>query len=68
VNAPVHPLLWQAFVGVREYLWPVYTAAGIQLWLESANRNLDHRPPIEVWAEGEYDRVLTEARRVGGEG
>jgi Protein of unknown function (DUF2384) len=62
------PHFWPALVAVRDYFGEVYTVAGMHLWLESPNRNLDGRAPLDLWADGDYLRVLAEARRVGGEG
>jgi Protein of unknown function (DUF2384) len=53
---------------VRKLLRDTYDEAGIEIWLRSPNRNLGRRSPWELIAAGEYDRVLAEARRVGGEG
>ena len=60
-----------AVVVLREVGWllrDAYTEAGIEIWLRSPNRNLGMRSPMELLDVGEYDRVLAEARRVGGEG
>jgi hypothetical protein len=53
---------------LRGILRDAYTDAGINLWLVSENHNLGGRMPVELLADSEYDRVLAEARRVGGEG
>jgi Protein of unknown function (DUF2384) len=45
-----------------------YTLAGINTWLMTPNRNLDGERPFDLLIDGETDRVLAEARRVGGEG
>lgn len=50
---------------VRE-LRNAYTDEGIRIWLNARNRNLDRHRPIDLLTSGEFDRVLTEAERVGG--
>lgn len=50
-------------------LQEVYTDEGVQIWLNSRNRNLDHRRPIDLLAVGQIDTVLDEVQRmVGGMG
>lgn len=48
--------------GLRE----VYTAEGIDIWLNSRNRNLESQRPIDLLASGEIDCVSDEIRRVIG--
>ncbi len=54
------------FVHLISELREVYTDEGVQIWLRSRNRNLQHRRPIELLAEGSVDEVLAEVRRVIG--
>ncbi len=54
------------FVHLVSELREVYTDEGIQIWLRSRNRNLQHRRPIELLAEGNVDEVLDEVHRVIG--
>lgn len=54
------------FVHLVSELREVYTDEGIQIWLRSRNRNLQHRRPIELLAEGGVDEVLAEVHRVIG--
>ncbi|BBX98092.1 hypothetical protein AWC15_22310 [Mycobacterium lacus] len=43
-----------------------YTPEGIDIWFHSRNRNLDMRRPIDLLTEGDFDRVLDEAKWVAG--
>jgi transcriptional regulator with XRE-family HTH domain len=43
-----------------------YTPEGIDIWFHSRNRNLDMRRPINLLTEGDFDRVLDEAKWVAG--
>ena len=54
------------FVHLVRELREVYTDEGIQIWLRSRNRNLQHRRPIDLLAEGNVDDVLAEVQRVIG--
>lgn len=54
------------FVHLVSELREVYTDEGIQIWLRSRNRDLQHRRPIELLAEGRVDEVLAEVHRVIG--
>jgi hypothetical protein len=51
---------------IVELLSDSYTEEGIDIWLHSRNRNLDMRRPIDMLTEGQVDRVLEEAKWVGG--
>ena len=41
-----------------------YTREGIRIWLNSRNRNLQLRRPLDLLAEGDVDTVLEEANRI----
>lgn len=43
-----------------------YTREGIRIWLNSRNRNLALRRPIDLLEDGEIDAVLEEADRISG--
>jgi len=43
-----------------------YTREGIRIWLNSRNRNLQLRRPIDLLEEGDIDAVLEEAGRISG--
>jgi DNA-binding transcriptional regulator YiaG len=43
-----------------------YTREGIRIWLNSRNRNLELRRPIDLLEEGNIDTVLEEATRIAG--
>jgi DNA-binding transcriptional regulator YiaG len=43
-----------------------YSREGIRIWLNSRNRNLELRRPIDLLEEGEIDAVLEEASRISG--
>lgn len=43
-----------------------YTREGIRIWLNSRNRNLQLRRPIDLLEEGDIDGVLEEAGRISG--
>jgi uncharacterized protein (DUF2384 family) len=43
-----------------------YTREGIRIWLNSRNRNLSMRRPIDLLEEGNIDAVLEEADRISG--
>lgn len=43
-----------------------YTREGIRIWLNSRNRNLDLRRPIDLLEQGDIDAVLDEANRIAG--
>lgn len=47
-------------------LQDVYTDEGIQIWLNSRNRNLEMHRPIELLTAGHIDQVLDEASTVAG--
>lgn len=49
-----------------EILGDAYTDEGIEIWLNSRNRNLDHQRPVDLLQEGRFDEVLAEARRLTG--
>lgn len=53
-------------VHLVQELGQVYTDEGIQIWLKSRNRNLNHRRPIDLLSEGHVDEVLEEVHRVVG--
>lgn len=44
----------------------VYTDEGIHIWLQSRNRNLGGRRPLDLLSGGEIDDALTEVQRVVG--
>jgi len=50
---------------VRE-LREVYTDEGIYIWLQSRNRNLGGRRPLDLLSAGQTDDVLEEVQRVVG--
>ena len=43
-----------------------YTREGIRIWLNSRNRNLELRRPLDLLEEGDIDAVLDEANRIAG--
>jgi DNA-binding transcriptional regulator YiaG len=43
-----------------------YSPEGIDIWFHSRNRNLEMRRPIDLLTEGDFDRVLDEAKWVAG--
>lgn len=43
-----------------------YTREGIRIWLNSRNRNLGLRRPMDLLEEGDIDAVLEEANRISG--
>lgn len=43
-----------------------YTKEGIKIWLNSRNRNLELRRPIDLLEERDIDAVLEEANRISG--
>lgn len=43
-----------------------YTREGIRIWLNSRNRNLALRRPIDLLEDGDIDTVLEEADRISG--
>lgn len=45
-------------------LGDTYTREGIRIWLNSRNRNLELRRPLDLLAEGDVDTVLEEANRI----
>lgn len=47
-------------------LGDTYTREGIRIWLNSRNRNLELRRPIDLLEEGDIDTVLQEANRIAG--
>lgn len=51
---------------VIERLADTYKPEGIDVWLDSPNRNLDGRRPLDLINEGEWQRVLDEADRLAG--
>lgn len=44
----------------------VYTDEGIHIWLQSRNRNLNGRRPLDLLGAGQIDEVLDEVQRVVG--
>jgi urate oxidase len=49
---------------VREILRSVYTPHGVEIWLDSPNRNLWDTAPVDLIKDGHGEEVLREARRV----
>ncbi|MBB1052531.1 MULTISPECIES: antitoxin Xre/MbcA/ParS toxin-binding domain-containing protein [unclassified Dietzia] len=47
-------------------LGETYTREGIKIWLNSRNRNLDLRRPIDLLEDGQIDAVLQEVTRIAG--
>lgn len=47
-------------------LLDTYQPEGVGIWLNSPNRNLDGRKPLDLINEGNGQRVLDEARRIEG--
>lgn len=44
----------------------VYADEGVQIWLDSPNRNLHRERPSVLLAQGRHDEVLQEAERLSG--
>lgn len=63
-GAKVRRLLDLSFL--IEELQTAYTEVGIQIWMNSRNRNLAGCRPIELLTEGRIDEVLEEAQRISG--
>lgn len=51
---------------IVQLLSDTYTREGIRIWLNSRNRNLGLRRPIDLLEEGDIDAVLEEADRISG--
>jgi transcriptional regulator with XRE-family HTH domain len=49
-----------------EELQTAYTDEGIQIWMNSRNRNLAGNRPIDLLTQGRIDEVLEEAQRISG--
>jgi len=47
-----------------ERLHDVYTAEGSDIWIHGRNRDLDGEKPIELLAEGQFERVLAAVERL----
>lgn len=63
-GAKVQRLLDLSFL--IEELQTAYTEEGIQIWMNSRNRNLQGQRPIDLLVAGRIDEVLEEAQRVSG--
>ena len=51
---------------IVQLLSDTYTREGIRIWLNSRNRNLALRRPIDLLEAGDIDAVLEEADRISG--
>jgi len=51
---------------IVQLLSDTYTREGIRIWLNSRNRNLSLRRPIDLLEAGDIDAVLEEADRISG--
>lgn len=51
---------------IVELLRDTYTDEGIEIWLNSRNRNLDHQRPVDLLQQGRAEDVLAEVERLTG--
>ncbi len=49
-----------------EQLQTAYTNEGVQIWLQSRNRNLGSERPLDLILAGRLDEVVEEAERISG--